>query len=78
MDVCNIVPGNGSSEIIRLFAETTLEEGDLAIIPFPTFGEYEYQSRLFGAEIHRTNLGPIGHVEIDDSVLLDAQGIFPL
>ncbi len=76
VNVCNIVPGNGSSEIIRLFAETTLEEGDLAIIPFPTFGEYENQSRLFGAEIHRTNLGPNGQVDIDDSVLLDAQAFF--
>ena len=76
VDVCNIVPGNGSSEIIRLFAETTLEEGDLAIIPFPTFGEYENQSRLFGAEIQRTNLGPNGQVEIDDSALSDAKAFF--
>jgi L-threonine-O-3-phosphate decarboxylase len=76
VDVCNIVPGNGSSEIIRLFAETTLEEGDLAIIPFPTFGEYENQSRLFGAEIQRTNLGPNGQVAIDNSSLLDAKAFF--
>jgi len=76
VDVCNIVPGNGSSEIIRLFAETALEEGDLAIIPFPTFGEYENQSRLFGAAIHRTNLVTDGQVEIDNSVLLDAKAFF--
>ena len=76
VDVCNIVPGNGSSEIIRLFAETTLEEGDLAIIPFPTFGEYEYQSRLFGAEIHRINLGPTGQVGIGNSALSDAKAFF--
>src|SRR5512137_160600 len=49
----NIVPANGSSEIIRLFSETTLCEGDIAVIPFPTFGEYENQSLLFGAVIHR-------------------------
>lgn len=47
----NIVPGNGSSEIIRLFAETVIEPGDKVIIPSPTFGEYEFQCRLFGAEI---------------------------
>jgi threonine-phosphate decarboxylase len=76
MDVCNIVPGNGSSEIIRLFAETTLAEGDLVIIPFPTFGEYENQSRLFGASIHRTKLGPNGQVEIDNSALRDAKAFF--
>lgn len=76
VDACNIVPGNGSSEIIRLFAETTLEDGDLAVIPFPTFGEYESQSRLFGAKILRTDLGPTGLVEIDNSDLLDAKAIF--
>lgn len=76
VDVCNIVPGNGSSEIIRLFAETTLEEEDLAVIPFPTFGEYENQSRLFGAAIQRIKLGPNGQVEIDDSALSDAKAFF--
>jgi len=76
VDICNIVPGNGSSEIIRLFVETTLVEGDTAIIPSPTFGEYENQSRLFGAAIHKTTLSPTGQVEIDNSVLLDAKAIF--
>ncbi len=47
----NIVPGNGSSELIRLFAETVIEPGDKIIIPSPTFGEYEFQCRLFGAVI---------------------------
>lgn len=47
----NIVPGNGSSELIRLFAETVIEPGDKVLIPSPTFGEYEFQCRLFGAEI---------------------------
>lgn len=45
-----IVPGNGSSELIRLFAEAVLEEGDLALVPTPTFGEYENQSHLAGEE----------------------------
>jgi threonine-phosphate decarboxylase len=52
----NIVPGNGSSEIIRLFAEMTLETGNLALIPQPTFGEYENQSRLVGANIRKVEL----------------------
>ncbi|MCD1295700.1 threonine-phosphate decarboxylase [Methanocella sp. CWC-04] len=47
----NIVPGNGSTEIIRLLAESILERGDLIAIPCPTFGEYEQQCRLFGANI---------------------------
>jgi len=38
----NIVPGNGSSELIRLFAEAVIEAGDRVIIPHPTYGEYEF------------------------------------
>lgn len=47
----NIVPGNGSTEIIRLFAETAIARGDIVAIPCPTFGEYEQQCRLFGAHM---------------------------
>jgi threonine-phosphate decarboxylase len=52
----NIVPGNGSMEVIRLFAESTMEKGDLVAIPGPTFGEYEQQCRLFGAGIRYLRL----------------------
>jgi threonine-phosphate decarboxylase len=47
----NIIPGNGSMEIIRLVAEAVVEKGDIVAIPCPTFGEYEQQCRLFGAGI---------------------------
>ncbi|MCX9012028.1 MAG: threonine-phosphate decarboxylase CobD [Candidatus Methanoperedens sp.] len=62
----NIVPGNGSSELIRLFAETVIEPGDRVIIPHPTFSEYEFQCRLFGAEIE--------HVEHSSITGLDPDG----
>ncbi|MCZ7356460.1 MAG: threonine-phosphate decarboxylase CobD [Candidatus Methanoperedens sp.] len=62
----NIVPGNGSSELIRLFAETVIEPGDEVIIPSPTFGEYEFQSRLFGARV--------GNIEYDDFTGIEPQG----
>ena len=52
----NIVPGNGSSEIIRLFAETTLDYGEVAVVLSPTFGEYESQSRLFGANVRKAEI----------------------
>ncbi len=58
----NIVPGNGSSELIRLFAETVIEPGDKVLIPFPTFGEYEVQCRLFGAEINHVDYGKLGTI----------------
>lgn len=47
----NIIPGNGSTEIIRLLVECVLEKGDKVLIPWPTFGEYEMQCRIMGAEI---------------------------
>jgi len=76
----NIVPGNGSSEIIRLFAEMTLQDGDLAVIPSPTFGEYEGQARLSGAEIRRVELGlprPQSLDRVFDDCLLDqAKSVF--
>ena len=72
----NVVPGNGSSEIIRLFAEMVLEEEDLALIPFPTFGEYENQSRLSGAKIKRIETDLKGLPIISDSDLRDAKALF--
>jgi threonine-phosphate decarboxylase len=62
----NIVPGNGSSELIRLFAETVIEPGDKVIIPFPTFSEYEFQCRIFGAEIECVNYTNITELEPDN------------
>ncbi len=36
----NIIVGNGSTELIYLFAEVFLNKGDLAIVAAPSFGEY--------------------------------------
>ncbi|HEX7628440.1 MAG TPA: threonine-phosphate decarboxylase CobD [Candidatus Methanoperedens sp.] len=62
----NIVPGNGSSELIRLFAETVIEPQDLVIIPVPTFAEYEFQCRLLGARIETVNYDDILNTNIDN------------
>ncbi len=72
----NIVPGNGSSELIRLFAEMTLGEGGLALIPEPTFGEYENQSLLAGGYIRRVEIGPGGMPLFSDSDLEKAKAAF--
>ncbi|RQW80737.1 MAG: aminotransferase class I/II-fold pyridoxal phosphate-dependent enzyme, partial [Methanothrix sp.] len=71
-----IVPGNGSSELIRLFAEATLSDGDLAIIPSPTFGEYENQSLLAGGAINRIKIGPDGLPALRDEELRAAKALF--
>jgi len=47
----NIIPGNGSTEIIRLVVECVVEKGDTVLLPWPTFGEYEMQCRILGAEL---------------------------
>jgi threonine-phosphate decarboxylase len=65
----NIVPGNGSSEIIRLFAETTLDYGDTAVVLSPTFGEYESQSKLFGAKVRKEE------IDLDSGANLEGMNI---
>jgi threonine-phosphate decarboxylase len=37
----NIIVGNGSTELMYLFAEVFMKNGDKAVMPAPTFGEYE-------------------------------------
>jgi threonine-phosphate decarboxylase len=37
----NIVVGNGSTELMYLFAEVFIKQGDKVVMPAPTFGEYE-------------------------------------
>jgi threonine-phosphate decarboxylase len=37
----NIIVGNGSTELMYLFAEVFLRKGDKVVMPAPTFGEYE-------------------------------------
>jgi threonine-phosphate decarboxylase len=44
----NVIVGNGSTELMYLFAEVFLKKGDTVIIPAPTFGEYESAVRRTG------------------------------
>ena len=46
----NVIAGNGSTELIYLFVETFMKKGDVALIPAPTFGEYERAIRKMGEE----------------------------
>ena len=70
----NIVPVNGSSELIRLFAETVIERGDSVIIPAPTFGEYAFQCRLFGADVQYQEYSKI--LELSSDQISDASAVF--
>ena len=51
----NIIPGNGSTEIIRLVVECVVEKGDTVLFPWPTFGEYELQCQIMGARPEYSN-----------------------
>ncbi|UTF55145.1 aminotransferase class I/II-fold pyridoxal phosphate-dependent enzyme [Natronosalvus rutilus] len=48
-DPSAVVPTPGGLAAIRLALEVTLEPGDLAVVPHPSFGEYAREVRLQGA-----------------------------
>ena len=58
----NVVVGNGSTELIYLFAETFMGRGDLALVAVPTFGEYERAVRRAGGKPKFVKLGSMFHV----------------
>jgi histidinol-phosphate aminotransferase len=47
----NILPGSGSTELIRLIALTFFRAGDEVLILKPTYGEYDLAGRIMGAGI---------------------------
>lgn len=59
----NVIIGNGSTELIHLFAEVFLEKGDIAIILAPSFGEYENAVRKRGGRPKFINLSQDFNVE---------------
>ncbi|MCL2288332.1 MAG: threonine-phosphate decarboxylase CobD [Candidatus Bathyarchaeota archaeon] len=52
----NIIVGNGSTELMYLFAEAFLSKEDIAVMAAPTFGEYEGAVRKTGANIRFVKL----------------------
>jgi L-threonine-O-3-phosphate decarboxylase len=57
IDRDNVVVGNGSTELIYLFAEAFMQKGDLALVPAPSFGEYENAVRKTGEIVKYVKLG---------------------
>ncbi len=56
-----VIPGNGSTELIRLLAQLALGPDDVALSLAPSFGEYEVGTLLAGArfeEIRLEHAGP--------------------
>ncbi|MCL5877136.1 MAG: threonine-phosphate decarboxylase CobD [Candidatus Bathyarchaeota archaeon] len=61
----NIVVGNGSTELMYLFAEAFLKKGDKALMAAPTFGEYESAVRKTGEAPKFVRLGSSFQVEAE-------------
>ncbi|UGV40668.1 threonine-phosphate decarboxylase [Methanococcoides orientis] len=74
LSVENIVPGNGSCEIIRLVAEAVLEHDDIVLIPHPTFAEYEQQCKVAGADVRYIKQEEV--MGLSDEVLESAKLLF--
>jgi histidinol-phosphate aminotransferase len=55
-----VVLGNGADELIRLCAVATLDAGDRAAFPWPSFPSYVSATACSGAEAVRV---PVGHLE---------------
>lgn len=53
----NLVVGNGSTELMYLFAESFIKPGETVVMPAPTFGEYEGAVRKTGIEPKFVKLG---------------------
>jgi threonine-phosphate decarboxylase len=61
----NIVVGNGSTELMYLFAEVFLSKGDKVVMAAPTFGEYEGAVRKTGADVCFVKLGDDKRLDVD-------------
>jgi threonine-phosphate decarboxylase len=63
IDKNNVVIGNGSTELMYLFAEAFLKKGDFAVMAAPTFGEYESAVRKTGEDVKFVKLNSTFQVD---------------
>jgi threonine-phosphate decarboxylase len=61
----NVIVGNGSTELMYLFAEVFLKKGDKAVMPAPTFGEYESAVRKTGESPKFVKLGKTFNIDVE-------------
>jgi threonine-phosphate decarboxylase len=61
----NIVVGNGSTELMYLFAEAFLKRGEKALMAAPTFGEYESAVRKTGESVKFVRLDKTFQIEAE-------------
>jgi L-threonine-O-3-phosphate decarboxylase len=68
----NVIVGNGSTELIYLFAEVFLESGYETIIPIPTFSEYKAATERFGGNMVFINCDSAKDFKLDIEELKSA------
>jgi threonine-phosphate decarboxylase len=61
----NVIVGNGSTELIYLFAEVFLESECETVIPVPTFNEYKAATERFGGNIVSVNCDSAKNFKLD-------------
>jgi threonine-phosphate decarboxylase len=61
----NVVVGNGSTELIYLFNEVFLENGDEAVIPVPSFSEYKAAIERFGGSMVFIKCDPANNFKLN-------------
>jgi threonine-phosphate decarboxylase len=62
----NIIIGNGSTELMYLFAESFLRRGEKALMAAPTFGEYEAAVRKTGECVKFVRLGKEFRIDAEE------------
>jgi threonine-phosphate decarboxylase len=69
--LANVLPGNGSNELIHLLAHALLRPGDVALVIGPTFGEYAHASRLAHAQVAEWRACAGRHFAIDRASVVE-------
>ncbi|MHC1573878.1 MAG: pyridoxal phosphate-dependent aminotransferase [Candidatus Syntropharchaeales archaeon] len=73
-----ILLGNGASELLFMIPLISIEAGDIAIIPSPTYGEYSHSVLMMGGEVCRHELKRENNFRMDlDSFKHDIETIKP-
>ncbi|QGT99553.1 hypothetical protein SYNTR_0960 [Candidatus Syntrophocurvum alkaliphilum] len=57
----NLIIGNGSDEVLKLIAETFINQGDEVVFADPSFVEYEFTAKIMGAACIKVNLKDFTH-----------------
>ncbi len=67
-----VLPGNGSNELIHLVARALLRPSEVALVVEPTFGEYAHATRLASGQVVTWRAAPARRFAIDVAALCAA------